>query len=233
MRTAFAVNAVVAWAGVALNLVSALLPPAAGAATERIDGALYGSVPTDAWGRVVDMLSYFTIWSVVVVAVWTTLLAVDPGKDTGRRRALRHSGLLMITITAAVYALILAPVMVLRGLSVVANPWVHVLVPALTVIVWVVWGPRGWIGARTVAASLVVPLVWVVYALTRGAVDGLYPYGFLDVTHRGLGPVLVTVLQILAVGLALAVVFRLLDAVLPRGGTRPGSRTPIAPTRGA
>lgn len=226
VRTAYALNATLAWIGIVLNLVGTVFfgrPPT------EVDPGLYGSVPGGPWMRVFDVFSYFTIWSVTVVALSTTMLAFDPRKDSRVRRALRLSGLLMIVITAIVYAVLLAPVTPLEGWSVVSNPWVHILVPVVTVVVWLVWGPRGWIRPRIVVASLVVPVVWVGYALARGAIEGLYPYGFLNVGARGYPAVMITVVVILAVGVAIAAVLGLVDAALIR--TR-RSRRPEEVSRG-
>ena len=108
-RIAHAVTAFLAWAGVVMTVVISAF-----GAYERgfWEPHLYGIHPDGAAGvvsRLGDTLSYFTMWSNIVVALSATLLALAPQTVTPARRALRLSGLLMITITAIVYALILAP----------------------------------------------------------------------------------------------------------------------------
>ena len=222
-RTAFAVNAALAWLGVVLTVVISAVD---GYARGTVDPGLYGGTPLGWAGaplRVLDSLSYFTIWSNVVVAISTTLLALQPTVDTTWRRALRLSGLLMITITAIVYAVLLAPTTVVEGWSHITNPLTHIVVPAVTIFVWLIWGPRGWIRWRTLPISLVVPLIWVVYMLTRGAITNTYPYGFANVAAHGYPQVFATVGAIFAFGLVIAAVFGAVDWLI--------RRTADAPTR--
>ena len=87
--------------------------------------------------------------------------------------------------------------------------------PILTLLVWLLAGPRGLLTARTIAPALVLPLVWAVVALVRGAVVGAYPYPFLDVAKNGLASVLAFIAVILVVAVVLAFGLLALDRVLP------------------
>jgi hypothetical protein len=171
-------------------------------------------------GRIVDYFSYFTIWSNITVAVVATLLALDPARDGRWMRAVRLSGLLMISITGLVYGVILAGLSELRGWEVLANFFIHQSVPLLAVVVFVVAGPRGWIDWPTIARSMVLPLVWLAYVLVRGVVIDAYPYFFLDVAVLGYPAVLVNLLGVLALGLLIAVGFLYVDRWLTRRATR-------------
>ncbi|KRE94103.1 hypothetical protein ASG76_11960 [Nocardioides sp. Soil774] len=220
-RTAYAVNAGVAWFGIVTTLVVSALD---GYARIPVEAGLYGDTAAGAAGslaRVTDTLSYFTIWSNVVVAVSVTLLLARPLRDTLARRVLRLSGLLMITVTAIVYQVLLAPAATIVGWSRLTDPVLHVVTPLLTVVVWAVWGPRGWITRREVPLALVIPLVWIAWMLARGAVVDAYPYGFANVEDLGYGPVAVTLLVILVFGLVVAAVFWGVErALLRRTSTR-------------
>jgi len=215
-RTAFAVNAVVAWLGVGLTVALSGLgwytpqPPEPG---------LYGTHPDGVAGvvsRLGDTLSYFTIWSNVVVALAATLLARRRVRVTGLVRVLRLDALLMITITAIVYQVLLAPTAVVVGWSRLTDPILHQLTPALTVLVWLVFGPRGWVGWRVVLASVGIPVLWIGWMLARGAVVGAYPYDFANVGELGYGQVSVTLLSILGFGVVTAAAYWGLDALLER-----------------
>ena len=215
-RAAFAVNATVAWLGVALTVAlsglgwyTALDP----------EPGLYGVHPQGLAGvasRLADTLSYFTIWSNVVVALAATLLARRRSRVTGLLRVLRLDALLMITITAIVYQVLLAPTAVVVGWSRLTDPILHQLTPALTVLVWLVFGPRGWVGWRVVLASLGIPLLWIVWMLARGAVVGAYPYDFANVGELGYGTVAVTLVAILGFGVVIAAAYWGLDGLLRR-----------------
>ena len=217
-RRAFAVNAGLAWLGVVLTVVLSGL----GAYEETTPApGLYGAHPDGLAGavsRLADTASYFTIWSNVVVAVVMTLLARRPVRATAVLRTLRLDSLLMITITAIVYAVLLAPTAVVVGWSRLTDPILHQVTPAVTVLVWLVFGPRGWVSWRTVLAALLVPLAWVAWMLVRGAVVGAYPYDFANVTTLGYASVLGTLAGILVFGLVVASVFWGLDLVLRRRG---------------
>lgn len=215
-RRAWTVNAGVAWFGVVLTL---LLSGLGAYREQEPEPGLYGDTGdglAGALSRVTDTLSYFTIWSNLVVAVSVTLVVVRPLRDTLVRRVLRLDGLLMITVTAIVYQVLLAPTATVEGWSRVTDPVLHVVTPIVTVLVWAVWGPRGWITGRLVPAALVVPLAWIAWMLLRGAVVDAYPYGFANVTELGYAAVAQTMGLILAFGLAVAAVFWGLDVALRR-----------------
>lgn len=197
--------------------------------------------------RLVDALSYFTIWSNVVVALAAGALARRgtrgegttaaggptrrgaredaPGRaggPAGRRHhpwlpVLLLDALLMITITALVYWVVLAPTTEVRGLEHVTNPWVHGLTPLLALGTWWLVGPRRLLRWGHVPRALVIPLVWVAWTLARGAATGTYPYGFLDVVDLGAARAGLNVLGVLALGLVLAAGFVGLDRARGRG----------------
>lgn len=211
-------NAAIAWLGVAGVLTLELLDGYGSLGFDPEPG-LYGVRPPGwpgALGRLEDAVSYFTLWSNVMCAVAMTLVARHPLTDAFWTWALRLSALLMITITAIVYAVVLAPTIALRGWSLVTNPWQHIVVPVVTVLVWLIWGPRGRLAWRHVPGALVVPLVWVAFMLVRGAIDGTYPYGFTNVAAHGYPTVLAIIGGVLAFGLVLGAAFVLLDALLAR-----------------
>ncbi|MGL5816576.1 MAG: Pr6Pr family membrane protein [Phycicoccus sp.] len=219
-RRALAVNAAVAWSGVvlatvlvALEAFDARTPPA----------GLYGLHPDGVagwWSRMADHVSYFTTWSNTVVAVGATLLAWRPERDTFWRRVIRLDGMMMITVTAIVYAVLLRPTAVITGWAQVTDPILHIVTPAVTVAVWLVCGPRRLIDVRVVLASLVVPVAWIGWMLLRGTTVDAYPYGFANAAERGYGPVLVTVAAILGFGLAVAAAYWALDVALSRAVDR-------------
>lgn len=221
-RRAYGVNAAVAWLGVGLTVLFSGLGWYRGVPVEP---GLYGDTPAGAAGavaRVVDTLSYFTIWSNIAVAVILALLALDPVRDTLARRVLRLSSLLMITVTAIVYQVVLAPEIDVTGWSLLTDPLLHAVTPLVTVVVWAAWGPRGWVTARLVPLALTIPLLWIVWMLARGAVVDAYPYGFVNVVDLGYAEVARNLVLVLLFALALAAAYWRLDVVLRRRRT-PGA----------
>lgn len=215
-RRAYALNASIAWLGVVVTLVLSGL----GWYREvPVEAGLYGDTPDGFAGvlsRLTDTLSYFTIWSNVVVAISATLLLQRPLRDTTTRRVLRLDALLMITITAIVYQVLIAPSVDVEGWSLLTDPILHIVTPLLTVVVWVVWGPRGWTSARLVPLALIVPLAWIAWMLLRGTVVDAYPYGFANVTELGYVSVSLTLVVILVFGLLVAATYWGVDVLLRR-----------------
>jgi hypothetical protein len=215
-----AVNAAVAWLGLALQLV--LSAGGVYPSTQTVPsqfGYANAAGLAGAVGRTLDFFSYFTIWSNIVVAVVATLLAIDPARDSRLLRVLRLDALLMITVTGIVYAVVLAPISHLTGWQVPANSLLHQITPLLTLVVWLVVGPRGWIAWRTIPESLVLPVIWIVYTLLRGAVIGAYPYPFIDVVKLGYGQVLINVVGIAVIGVVIASILLGIDRLLTRRRT--------------
>ncbi len=210
-------NAVVAWLGLAIQFTLSSTGMYPTTSTKPSEYG-YGNAPgiDGLIGRVVDFFSYFTIWSNAAVAVVLTLLVLDSRRDSPVLRAVRLSSLLMISITGLVYGVILSGVSTLRGWEVLANFFIHQAVPLLTVVVFVVAGPRGWINGRVLAGSFVLPILWLVYALVRGVVIGAYPYFFIDVVKLGYGTVALNLTGVLLLGLVIALVLWAVDRRLAR-----------------
>lgn len=88
------------------------------------------------------MLSYFTVWSNILVGVTAYLLWRNPVRaDTGFA-VFRLASLYMITITWLVYAFVLAPLWSPTGWQRVADETLHYTVPVLAVVSYLVVGPR-------------------------------------------------------------------------------------------
>lgn len=224
-RTAFAVNSVLAGVGFLLVLLLSGLDQYELAVPKANEYGLHPDGMAGAWSRMADTVSYFTEWSNVVVAISLFLLWRQPENDSFWRRVLRLDSLVMITVTAIVYAVVLAPTQQVTGWSLLTNPWQHIVVPALTVVVFLVWGPRRWIDGRVCLAALVVPMVWVAWMLARGAVVDAYPYPFVNAARLGYATVGVNILGILGFGIVIALIYWGIDVLVDRvGAVRRGDR---------
>jgi hypothetical protein len=171
-------------------------------------------------GRVFDYFTYFTLWSNILVAIVMLMLFARPDRDSFWFRVLRLDSVLMIVVTGIIYNVVLAATAKNQGLEVWTNFFLHVLTPLLTFVVWLIAGPRGWISWRIIAASLILPIIWLVFALVRGAFIGAYPYGFLDVATYGYGTVLTNVAGIVAFAIVLCLILWGIDWVIRRVGRR-------------
>ncbi|MGH3735435.1 MAG: Pr6Pr family membrane protein [Micromonosporaceae bacterium] len=176
-----------------------------------------------------NILSYFTIWSNIVVAVVTYLLARDPARRGGWFDAVRLSGLVMITVTGLVYAFVLAAIWQPVGWYKVADQTLHYTVPLLAVLGYLLFGPRPSLTRAALGGSLLIPVVWLAYTLVRGPFvpfteasreRHFYPYHFIDIDLIGYGPALVNIVGVMLLLLAVSAGYWLLDRKLP---ARPGS----------
>lgn len=150
-------------------------------------GAVSEESPAPLGIRLWRLVSYFTIQSNLLVIVTVASLIRKPTHDGPRWRVLRLDGLIMIMVTGLVHWFLLRPLSTLSGWSALADTLLHILVPVLAVLGWLVFGPRPRITPATVAWSLVWPVAWLVYTVVVGAVTGWYPYPFLDPAESSMG----------------------------------------------
>ena len=155
--------------------------------------------------RLARFIAYFTIQSNVLVALSALTLARDPLRNGPAWRVLRLAGIVGITVTGLVHFVLLRPLLDLDGADWAADKLLHMVVPVLAIVGWVVFGPRPRITRREVAWALVWPLSWLVVTLVVGAWSGWYPYPFLDHREDGAGAVAVVSAGVLALFLGLFV----------------------------
>ncbi|MFZ3573123.1 Pr6Pr family membrane protein [Streptomyces sp. BH097] len=171
--------------------------------------------------RLVRMLSYFTIQSNILVLICSLSLVLRPGRDGPVWRVLRLDTLLGITITGLVFAIVLAPQIHLEGISLWITVGLHYVAPPMTLVGWLLFGPRGRIDGVSVGWAFVWPALWIAYTLVHGAVTDWYPYPFLDVHARGYGLALRNIAGVLVVAGVLAWLFAWIDRRLGRRVKRP------------
>jgi hypothetical protein len=124
-------------------------------------------------GRIIRVLSFFTILSNLLCGIVSAQLAARPDRDGTAWRALRLAALVGITVTGIVYSTVLAAIHEPRGsVETTVNIIVHYVVPILMVAGWLAFGPRPRIDRATVLRSLLFPLLWFAYTLVRGGLSG-------------------------------------------------------------
>lgn len=135
--------------------------------------------------RLIRFISYFTILTNLLVAVTATTLALGQTVAPRWWRVLRLNAVVGIAVTGLVHWFLLRPLLDLSGADYVADKLLHVVVPLLAVVGWVLFGPRGKAERSLLLPSLIYPVGWLIYTLVRGAVANWYPYPFLDVRLHG------------------------------------------------
>lgn len=159
--------------------------------------SLLGSSGQPLINRVVDYLSFFTIWSNIVVAIVAGYFVYQPRAASPRFQTIWLSALLMISVTGLIYHLALADLVDTQGAAAVSNACNHILTPLAFVLAWLIVGPRGWISLKLIMASFILPLSWILLTLIRGAIVDAYPYPFVNVVKLGYGPVFMNLVVIL------------------------------------
>ena len=112
--------------------------------------------------RLLRYFAYFTIESNILVLVTTARLARDPAYDGPRWRVVRIAAVSGITVTGLVHWFLLRPLLHLDGADLVADKLLHLVVPILAVLGWLVFGPRPRIDWPACLRAAVWPLAWLV-----------------------------------------------------------------------
>ena len=176
-------------------------------------GVLRGSSTA---GRVIRVLSFFTIQSNLLTGLVSAQLALLPNRDGRVFRPLRLAALFGITVTGIVYSTVLAKIHQPHGTAeTFVNDLVHYVIPAMTVLGWVAYGPRPRIDRRCVALSLIFPFSWISYTVIRGAIWKWYPYPFVDVATHGYAQVALNGALVLILLAGVAAMFAFGDRRLP------------------
>jgi hypothetical protein len=127
--------------------------------------------------------SFFTILTNTLAALTLTLPAVAPHSLAGRFFAspVTTTGVsAAIAMVGLVYVTLLRHVWEPQGAQLVADVALHYASPVLFVTYWWFAVDKRDLSWRDVPWYLAYPLVYLGYALVRGALVGHYPYHFID-----------------------------------------------------
>jgi hypothetical protein len=154
-------------------------------------------------------LGFFTVIANLFASVVLTLAVLDV-----RRPRLEFAAATAMVLVGVVYSLLLRETWDPRGWQKVADVALHDAMPVMVALFWLL-RPHGGLRWRDVPLCAILPLGYFAYALVRGAGDGWYPYGFMDVAQIGIGAVAVNCAVMGAAFIAMAALLKLLDARLP------------------
>jgi hypothetical protein len=174
-RTYRIVAATLGWATLALQLYSTVrLARTNGLGT--VEGAI-------------RYFSFFTILTNILVAVALTW---------PQRPAVAAAIAASISLVCIVYNLLLRHLWHPTGLQLIADELLHVVMPVVFVVYWLVFTPKSHLRWRYVAWWALYPIVYLWLVLARGAVSGFYPYPFIDVSSLGYTRALLNSVGVLA-----------------------------------
>jgi len=205
MKTYRAIAALVAWLGLALQYYVM--------ATSSGPGGEVGTLAH----RSANFFSYFTVLANLLTAVMFTATSVAPASKLGlffARPTVRTGVALYMAVTAATYILILQGLWKPQGLHWVADTTLHYVTPALVLLDWALFSPKGSLRWAAVWPWLIFPLVYGIYSIVRGPHAAFYPYPFMDVSKLGLEKAVVNMVAMSALFLVAGLAFVLLDRLM-------------------
>jgi hypothetical protein len=174
-----------------------------------------------------NALNFFTFFTIL-----SNLLAAAVFLEGGRRRLAgsppvpdlwRGAAVVYMTVTYIVFAVLL------RDLQEDLNThvaWVdsvlHRVMPIAVMADWLVDPPRAAVTFRRALVWLGFPLAWTAFTLVRGAIDGRYPYPFMDPANGGYGSVAIYCVGIFALFVAIVSLVAWAGSALRQARSGPG-----------
>ncbi|MEM7214282.1 MAG: Pr6Pr family membrane protein [Pseudomonadota bacterium] len=150
------------------------------------------------FGSVGHLFSFFTIVmnTLVALCLLARVSALADKLSFFRRPVVVGTALAGILIVMIVYHLLLSATHNPVGISVLTNILQHYLVPVVFPIWWYLESRRGDMTWNMVPAMMIIPIIYLVWVFSRGALIGEYPYGFLNVAEKGVSgvaPILIAI----------------------------------------
>lgn len=145
-------------------------------------------------GSLANFMSYFTILSNLLVAISLTVITFVPHTTIGSffsKTATKSAIALYILIVGLVYNLVLRGIWEPVGWQLVADNLLHVIVPSLYLIYWLLFTPKGALNWADGISWVYFPLIYLIYSITRGYFTSWYPYPFINVNELGYREVLI------------------------------------------
>ena len=175
------------------------------------------------FGGVSTYFSFFTILTNALVALsltWPLVIATSRGARFLSRPEVRAAVLAYIVTVGIAYNLLLRHLWAPQGWDWVADELLHDGVPVLYALYWLAFVPKGRLRFGHLPSWFLYPVVYVAYALLRGAASGRYPYPFLDAGKLGHARVLVNALGLLSGFFVLSLGLLGMDSVLGRASPK-------------
>jgi hypothetical protein len=170
-------------------------------------------------GSIIQIISYFTILTNVLVSFSLTAVLLGPHTILGRffsRSSVSTWVAINITVVGLVYNLVLRSLWKPQGMDRVVDELLHSVLPLLYLIYWLFFVPKGRTRFHQLLNGLAYPLIYSIYVLIRGALTGLYPYPFMDLVLHGYPLVLLNMFWLCVLFFMISMIFFGLDKGLGR-----------------
>ena len=167
-----------------------------------------------AWQGVWQYFGYFTVLTTSFVTLVLARAALKPNDRTGlnapRVELMAVASILFVGI---VYAVLLASQWDPQGLRKYNDDVLHIGAPILFALFWLL-RPRGGVRWRDAVFAGLWPAGYAAYGLTRGAIDGFYPYFFMNPSTTPWSGVLLNMTGLIASFFVAATLLIALDRIL-------------------
>jgi hypothetical protein len=164
---------------------------------------------------IVFFFSFFTILSNIgVVLTYLGALTHWNWLNWFRHHQTRTHFAVLILIVMMVYHFVLAGIWVPVGLFKLADLGLHYAAPIVYLTWWATIRRYKTLNYYQITAMMVPSLIYIVYALLRGQLTGLYPYPFIDAGVLGIHQTLLNVLGLFAVTTLMMALFIWIDRQL-------------------
>jgi hypothetical protein len=153
---------------------------------------------------------FFTILTNILVAVSLSMILLSSRPAAGRffaKPSVITAVAVYIFIVGLVYNIVLRSVWHPQGLQKLADELLHVAVPLLFIIYWLLFAPKNSLQWMHAFRWLIFPAVYLVYAMIRGGIEGFYPYPFLDANTLTFGRVFMNCVGLLFVFIITGLLF--------------------------
>ena len=139
-------------------------------------------------GGMASFLSFFTVDTNILVTVALAAAAIAGSSGIVRFFAsppVNATLAASIAIVGIGYSLLLRNLWNPTGLQFLADVVMHDVMPIVFLIYWWIWAAKKDLRWTDVPLFCAYPLIYLAYAMLRGALSGIYPYPFIDVGQLG------------------------------------------------
>ncbi|GAA5105880.1 Pr6Pr family membrane protein [Orbus sasakiae] len=170
--------------------------------------------PASPIGRIIFYYSFFTVLSNIMLALSCLILTFKPNCSNLLFNVIRLNGLVGVLITMIVYNLMLRgihrpPTVLLQF----ANESLHVVIPLLGLISWLIYGPFYRMQFKVIVYAFLTLLTYGVYIFMRGYYTNLYPYPFINVNRVGYENAFIAVIAIAVLFVCLVLLLKAVEFI--------------------
>jgi hypothetical protein len=176
-----------------------------------------GEQGSDIVSTLVFFFTFYTILTnIMLVLIYLSEVAEWRWLDWWRSPVTRGMMAGAIALVGIFNHLLLANLQDLTGLRSLADTILHYITPAWFVLWWLLFQPKQRLKLADIPVMLLPTLIWLVWAMVRGAVVSEYPYPILDAIKLGYGQVAINCVFVFIGLLLIYLVVIGLDRVLGR-----------------